>query len=82
VDCPDPPNAQGFCLQGDCAFSCNLGFGDCDGVAANGCETNIFGSSAEHCGGCDSPCSGSCGTPQVPGTNQCSEGLCACVIGG
>jgi hypothetical protein len=35
--------------------ACNAGFGDCDGMAANGCETNTT-SSAQNCGSCGRVC--------------------------
>ena len=37
-----------------CTFECKGGFADCDGMAANGCETNLGNSST--CGSCTSDC--------------------------
>jgi hypothetical protein len=34
---------------------CNLGYGDCNGNASDGCETNL-GTSVTDCGSCHSPC--------------------------
>lgn len=36
--CPGGPNGAPECRDGVCALRCSDGFGDCDGVAANGCE--------------------------------------------
>jgi hypothetical protein len=52
----DLANATAACVAGACAVAtCNAGFGDCDGNAANGCETDTR-SSASHCGGCGMAC--------------------------
>ncbi|MFO0660796.1 MAG: hypothetical protein U0165_13330 [Polyangiaceae bacterium] len=48
---------------------CTSGLGDCDGLSANGCETNIF-TSLDHCGGCDSPCA------PANAAATCSQGQC------
>ncbi len=64
-------NATAACSGGGCAIAaCAAGFGDCDGVASNGCETNLRASAA-HCGSCGAACSLSHATP------ACSSGLCA-----
>ncbi len=40
TDCPDLDNGVPTCNAGECAgVACNDGFTDCDGNAANGCET-------------------------------------------
>ncbi len=58
--CPSPANASSPSCSGSgvCAFSCNAGFGDCNGVAADGCEASL--STNANCGSCGSTCSGSC----------------------
>jgi hypothetical protein len=80
--CSAPANATPRCAGGVCGFTCNPGFGDCDGNAANGCEVDT-GSTAAHCGACGRPCgaglvcrAGMCvsGCPQ--GETNCS-GACA-----
>src|SRR5262249_7381344 len=43
----NPPGADGG--------SCAAGTADCDGNAANGCETNTQADDG-HCGGCANPC--------------------------
>ena len=44
------------CAAGACTVaSCGGDFADCDGNAANGCETDLR-ASASHCGMCNNPC--------------------------
>lgn len=45
---------------------CPTDRGDCDGSAANGCETNLT-KDDDHCGACDHQCHGS---------EQCKNGAC------
>jgi len=53
-------NGAASCNDGVCQLGeCNAGFGDCDGNATNGCETNIV-SDQNHCGACGRVCSGAC----------------------
>ena len=74
----DPPNATAVCGMGSCAVAaCADGFGDCDGNATNGCETDVR-ASVTHCGRCGASC------PAPPnGVAACSRGACAftCVAG-
>ncbi|MBI5518382.1 MAG: hypothetical protein HY909_31715 [Deltaproteobacteria bacterium] len=65
-------NAAATCAMGGCALgACNAGFGNCDGMAANGCETDT-NSSTTHCGRCMNACVAPGG-----GTGSCSGGSCA-----
>ena len=68
-------NANAACSGGSCAVgSCLPGYADCDGIASNGCETNL--TVAAHCGACTgSACSG--GTPVC----LASSGSYSCVSG-
>ncbi|MFO0647695.1 MAG: hypothetical protein U0326_15745 [Polyangiales bacterium] len=67
-----PPHATGACAAGVCAVaSCEAGWGDCDGAAANGCEVDL-GASVAHCGRCGNACPGG-GT----GASSCVAGRCA-----
>ncbi|MBI5516377.1 MAG: hypothetical protein HY909_21510 [Deltaproteobacteria bacterium] len=51
-----PRNAAGACVGSACTVgACNAGFGDCDGMAGNGCETDVRASDA-HCGACGRAC--------------------------
>lgn len=55
-----PANATGACAAGTCGVgACAAGYGDCDGSAANGCETNVRASVA-HCGSCGTLCQLAC----------------------
>ncbi len=66
------PFATAMCVSGGCGIAaCVSGFGDCDGSAASGCETNLANSN----GNC-----GTCGRSCGPGT-ACSNGSCASVCG-
>ena len=62
--------------DGRCA--CPAGWGDCDGVASNGCETSLLVSDL-HCGSCGQACSGSmhCLDGACRG-GGCRAGLVAC----
>ena len=64
-------NATPSCVAGSCAISsCNVGYGDCDGNAANGCETSLTNSVA-NCGACGHACALPNATP------ACNSGACA-----
>jgi hypothetical protein len=68
----DPANATPACAASACGYvACNVGFGDCDGNRANGCEVNVLSSNA-HCGGCGRMC---------PSGQVCSAGACTVVCG-
>lgn len=71
VEC-NLPHATESCGTGVCALvSCDQGWSSCDGILANGCETNIA-SDWHHCGGCSTPCDSLNGTP------WCFSGTCMC----
>ncbi len=64
-------NGAPRCAMGACAVaSCTGSFGDCDGMAGNGCETNTA-TTAAHCGACGQLCA-----PQPNATERCAEGTC------
>lgn len=49
-------NATATCAASQCVIDrCNLGYGDCDGVDGNGCETATSNNLA-HCGACRAAC--------------------------
>ena len=61
------------CDRGICGYECVDGWGDCNGVRADGCETNLRISSA-HCGGCGQACAAASAQPCVNGS--CLVGPC------
>jgi hypothetical protein len=64
-------NATAACVAGACAVgTCNAGFADCDGDAANGCETTPADDVA-NCGACGHACALANATP------VCAAGACA-----
>jgi hypothetical protein len=67
--CPDGQGcgSDGLCRRAPCAEH----FADCDGDAANGCETPLL-TSVAHCGACANACATSSTDPLV-----CAEGACA-----
>jgi len=76
--CPSQTNAAPACVEGACALACAAGFGNCDGVAGNGCEVDTA-SSATNCGVCGTACA-------ITGNQQarCAAGVCgggACLAG-
>lgn len=56
------------CEDLECTVArCDSGFGDCDGVADNGCEEPL--DTLERCGDCDTPCE----------LEACSGGVCSAI---
>ena len=64
--CTAPAHATATCSASTCGFTCIEGFGDCDGDASNGCETDLS-TSASHCGRCGAACSA---------RGRCERGAC------
>jgi hypothetical protein len=65
-------NATATCAAGTCALgACAAGYGDCDGVAANGCEASL--TTADRCGACGRACGGA--------TPVCDGAAGSCVSG-
>ena len=73
-------HASASCALGACEVAaCEAGFGDCDGVSANGCEQSL--TSALHCGACGVECGagaacsgGRCVITSCPvGTADCND---------
>ena len=57
------------CTAGACVISCASGFGDCNAVSKDGCETELA-SAIDHCGACGKACM----SPHA--TNVCERSLC------
>ena len=61
------------CSGGRCNPMCATGFGNCDGSAANGCETSLIMTDIYHCGACNV----TCGTGNATAASTCSAGACS-----
>ncbi|MBU8897025.1 hypothetical protein KRR26_15510 [Corallococcus sp. M34] len=57
--------------------ACDIGFADCDGNPANGCEVDLLSDEA-HCGTCGTVCAGGPSAHAVCGAGTCGLG---CVVG-
>jgi hypothetical protein len=53
------------CVSGACKLACSTGFGDCDGVGSNGCETTL--GTNLNCSACGDVC---------PAGRACTSGAC------
>ncbi|MBL8601931.1 MAG: hypothetical protein JNK72_08405 [Myxococcales bacterium] len=77
--CAMPSNGSPACTAGRCVVgACNAGYGDCDGDASNGCETDT-NATARHCGRCGNACevgqvcnAGRCEIPCPRGLTNCN----------
>lgn len=81
--CPARANATVSCTAGACGFTCNPGWEDCNGVAADGCEARLL-TDPLNCDGCGNVCptrpsssptclSGTCGINCDPGFGDCNS---------
>jgi hypothetical protein len=67
------PNASAACWGNTCEVDrCNAGWGRCDGIPSDGCQTNLL-TDVEHCGECFLPCSSRNATP------TCEDGVCGVI---
>ena len=71
--CQPPANATATCDGTACGFTCNQGYTNCDGECVD------TSSDSRHCGGCDRPCEGPCGSTGSDREWTCNNGLCQCV---
>jgi hypothetical protein len=75
----DLTNAGESCVTGTCALgTCNAGFGDCDSVASNGCETPL--TSTTNCNACNALCDYVGATETCP-SGTCTFGTCTAGLG-
>jgi hypothetical protein len=84
--CPAVMNAASVCVSSSCAYQCDVGFADCNGLAIDGCEANTL-SDAANCGVCGLACTttdpnaiafcaaGQCGSSCNSGFTLCN-GVC------
>ena len=72
----NPANATGpSCAAGVCTYAaCSSGYGSCDGLSSNGCETSLR--SLADCGGCGVACDLANATETCT-TGTCSIGSCS-----
>jgi hypothetical protein len=71
----EPTNAKGMCAAGSCEVdTCDPGFADCDGDAANGCEVDLA-TDPNHCGSCNNICDLS-GAAEACVSSQCTIASC------
>jgi len=71
-NCGAVANGTPACIGFACGIgSCNNGYDDCYGGAADGCETHLL-TDLSHCGACSAPCAN-----VANGTKSCSNGSCA-----
>lgn len=75
--CPTGPHATATCAAGACGVRCEAGFGDCNGRADDGCETDLQ-TTADHCGRCGSTCSGGQMCAMGACVTTCPTGQTAC----
>ncbi|MCC6646897.1 MAG: VWA domain-containing protein [Polyangiaceae bacterium] len=66
--CPSGTNGKPSCFNGQCGFACTAPFGDCNGIAADGCESNLD-NDPKNCGACAKKCDNG---------GKCVNGACAC----
>ncbi|MGE3636054.1 MAG: hypothetical protein AB7P00_39495 [Sandaracinaceae bacterium] len=53
--CPARAHATTTCASSTCGYTCDPGWGDCNGSGADGCEVDTT-STLAHCGGCGIAC--------------------------
>ncbi|HYV47520.1 MAG TPA: FG-GAP-like repeat-containing protein [Myxococcaceae bacterium] len=75
--CPARTNATATCSSSACSFSCFTGFANCNGIATDGCEADLNGSTT-NCGTCGHAC-----TPPANASAICTSRVCgfACLPG-
>lgn len=78
VMCPAPGAHQAaVCSKGLCGFECTVGWGDCNGNPADGCEVDLT-VHAGNCGACGNACDLAAGQPCIEGRclmTECDAGV-------
>ncbi len=67
-------NGSAKCAAGVCSVSCSSGFGDCNALVKDGCETDLT-SAIDHCGACAKVCMAP-NASLVCDRNQCLQSSC------
>ena len=62
-------NGAASCVASQCRINCAMGFGNCDGNVANGCESTLA-SDAKNCGACGYACA------PAHATANCTNSVC------
>ncbi len=74
--CSPYANATAACVGGACGIgSCTTGYGNCDSVTTNGCETNLNTTVAD-CGACGTVCSAPPNAAAACLSGACGIGAC------
>jgi len=55
LQCPSVPNGSGQCQAGNCTFTCDPGYLDCNALNGDGCEVGTT-TDPNNCGGCGLVC--------------------------
>ncbi|HKU40170.1 MAG TPA: C-type lectin domain-containing protein [Polyangiales bacterium] len=86
--CPARQNAAASCVQGTCGIgACASGFGDCNGIVEDGCETAL--DTLQNCGACGQRCEkascqgGVCSAADcstMPGLADCDHDEARCEV--
>ncbi|HXC51552.1 MAG TPA: hypothetical protein VN634_11750 [Candidatus Limnocylindrales bacterium] len=75
-DCDPVTNGQAVCSAGTCVVgSCNPGYGNCNGLVADGCEVTLDSNPA-NCGSCGTICTAANGTAGCT-SSTCTIGSCS-----
>ncbi len=74
--CATRPNAVPACTGSACSSVCVAGYGECNGDASDGCETNLA-TSATNCGGCGRSCVTANVATATCAASACSVTTCA-----
>jgi hypothetical protein len=68
--CESLPNAITGCVGGECYYTCQQGYDNCNGDPDDGCETNLL-SDPNNCGACGFICNAA--------TPYCVQGTCSAI---
>jgi len=67
-------NGSAICASGSCKVACQAGWGNCNGDASDGCETDVT-STPGHCGSCSQACTYT-NADATCGLSHCALGAC------